>query len=568
MLTGRCRHRFFLSRFFFISVFIFFLFTATDNVAAQDPESKPEPETILIRNVRLIDSTGKAEDRVVNIFIKDKQLEIVTMEELSDSQADLILDAENSFLMGHLNVGKPPSFMIIDEDPRENFEVLLDTDTYARFAIYKGEIVRNYLATFTTPRIEADDHSQERYEETKWFAYTPPPLALPVSYQGGAKWNQWEGNYVSGIFLAAAILDRQLWMHQDDDSEQQVGDLEEYEGGEIRGLRVGLVGTFNFPKPWVYTVFAATNAFDKGYGDNEIEDISVLDFRLDIPLYGQTALAIGKQKESISMERLTTLVYLPMQERYAAADAFLQSRNTGVVLSGFAFDQRMTWAGGVFNDWIDADQSISDNANQVIGRITYLPLLSGNEQNLLHLGLGFRYSDAKEGMRFKADPEFDQAPIFVDTGFMDADNVTSYNAEVSWLTGPFWVGGEYIRTYVDAPELGNPVFNGYNLSASWVITGEMRPYNRKSGIINRYPVAKSVYQGGIGAWEAAVRWSNLDLTDSSVEGGEMDILSLGLNWWLTSYFSASVNYRHIILDRYGTRGTSDGVNIRVVLLLE
>jgi hypothetical protein len=48
----------------------------------------------------------------------------------------------------------------------------------------------------------------------------------------------------------------------------------------------------------------------------------------------------------------------------------------------------------------------------------------------------------------------------------------------------------------------------------------------------------------------------------------MDILSLGVNWWLTGYFSLGFNYRHIVLDRHGVRGSSDGANVRLLLVLE
>jgi phosphate-selective porin OprO/OprP len=128
--------------------------------------------------------------------------------------------------------------------------------------------------------------------------------------------------------------------------------------------------------------------------------------------------------------------------------------------------------------------------------------------------------------------------------------------------------GEYFRQDVDAPSLGNPIFGGYYLSANWILTGQMRPYNRRSAIIDRVPISQSVTQGGIGSWEVAIRWSSLDLTDGAIEGGEMDIFSLGVNWWLTGTFMFGVNYRHIELDRFGVRGSSDGANVRLLLVLE
>ncbi|MCP4259960.1 MAG: hypothetical protein GY774_20965 [Planctomycetes bacterium] len=526
----------------------------SSNIAAQTVH----PESVLIRNVRLMDRGGKAKDVTVNILIKDKKLEVVSKDEIPTSEAALTVDAQNGILMGTLHLGLPPSFMIIDQDPRDNIEALLDTETHARFAVRKGEIVKN-----TLPKV-----IEKEPQKRGWLAYAPPPMVLPISYQDTTKWNRWDTKYVSGIFLAAMILDRQHWLTQDEESEQQVGDLNEFDGGEIRGFRLGVAGTLNFKKPWVYTVFAATNAFDKGFDSREVDDLAFFDWRLDIPLLKWANLSVGKQKEPISMERIMSMALLPMQERTSVSDALLPSRNVGVVLSGTGFNQRMTWAGGAFNDWLDVEQSFDESASQFVGRVTWLPFLSEDESNLFHLGFGIRYTDAKEGGQFRTEPEFNQAPLFVDTGLLEADSAMWYNLEASWRKGPFWVGGEYVTTQVESPELGDPRFNGYHFTGSWILTGEMRPYMKKSGIFGAVPVSKSVYRGGKGAWEVGIRWSDLDLSDGGVDGGKMQILSLGLNWWLTSFFNVNANYRHISLDRFGINGQSDGIMSRVVLILE
>lgn len=57
----------------------------------------------------------------------------------------------------------------------------------------------------------------------------------------------------------------------------------------------------------------------------------------------------------------------------------------------------MTWAGVVFNDWFESSDSIGESATQVIGRVTWLPFVSEDESNVVHLGLGLRHSNGKEG---------------------------------------------------------------------------------------------------------------------------------------------------------------------------
>ena len=114
----------------------------------------------------------------------------------------------------------------------------------------------------------------------------------------------------------------------------------------------------------------------------------------------------------------------------------------------------------------------------------------------------------------------------------------------------------------------DPSVEGYHVTASWALTGEMRDYNKRVGIFKRLPIARTVNQNGWGAWEISTRYSALDANDSLLEAGDMDIWSAGVNWWLTPYFNVNLNYRYITLDKDGLEGTSHGVNSRVVLVLE
>ena len=525
-----------------------------------------DPQNVLIRNVQLIEGGEKTEGISVNILIKDNRLEVVTKDEVPIEEAAMAVDARGGYLFGQLKIGETPSFIILNQDPRDNFEVLLDTNLFTTFAVHDGRLFRNNLFEVEEEEVE------EEPKRIGWRAYSPPPMALPMSYQDTTKWNRWETEYLSGIFIAAAVLDNQQWLSQSSASQQQVGDLKLFEGGEIRGFRFGAAGTLNFEKPWIYSIAGATNAFDKGFEIEQQDSFTFFDYRLDIPVSDKFNLSVGKQKEPISMERIMSMVQLPMQERTSVSDALMPSRNVGAVLSGTALNERMTWAGGLFNDWIDTGSSFSDGASQAVGRVTWLPFISEDESNLLHLGFGMRYTNAEEGLQYQTEPEFNKSPTFVDTSIdgtpFAADSAMLYNLEASWRKGPYWLAAEYVSNDVDAPALGDPTFDGYHVTGSWILTGEMRAYRKRTGIFGPVPVAKSVNQGGWGAWEVAFRWSDLDLTDGLIDGGEMDILSLGLNWWLTPTFNVNMNYRYITLDRFGVEGNSSGFMTRVLLMLE
>ena len=401
-----------------------------------------------------------------------------------------------------------------------------------------------------------------------------PPLAVSLNYQDSERFNHFKTRAISGLFTGAVVLDRQNWVDQDRQSEFQVGDLDAFDGGEIRGLRFGGVGTLNFDKPWVWTIFGATHAFDQGFDSIESDDYTLFDLRLDIPVWDKASFSIGKQKEPISMERLMALGHGPLGERAAVSDALLPSRNVGIVMAGTLMDDTMTLAGGAFNDWLDKDQpnSFSDNATQYVGRATWIPFSSDNESTLLHLGVGLRYSDGEQGFKTQSGPEFNQAPDYVATTFFDVDQMMTYQTELSLRSGPFWLHGEYARTDLDAPQYSDPSIDGYHVTASWILTGEVRSYNKRVGIFRPIAVARTVEQNGWGAWEVSARFSNLDMSEapdpSGEDAGDMDVWSLGLNWWLTPYMNVNVNYRYATLDRFGMEGSSQGFDTRLMLILE
>ena len=56
-------------------------------------------------------------------------------------------------------------------------------------------------------------------------------------------------------------------------------------------------------------------------------------------------------------------------------------------------------------------------------------------------------------------------------------------------------------------------------------------------------------KGGPGAWQAGVRYSRLDLNDSDIQGGELDNVTLGINWHWSSNIRLMFNYVMVDLDR-------------------
>ena len=84
---------------------------------------------------------------------------------------------------------------------------------------------------------------------------------------------------------------------------------------------------------------------------------------------------------------------------------------------------------------------------------------------------------------------------------------------------------------------------GAYIQGSYFLTGENRPYNRQNGIFTGVQPHERYFRtrrsacdprivSGSGAWEAAVRYSWIDLSDGAVRGGLASDISMGINWYL------------------------------------
>ena len=86
-------------------------------------------------------------------------------------------------------------------------------------------------------------------------------------------------------------------------------------------------------------------------------------------------------------------------------------------------------------------------------------------------------------------------------------------------------------------------FGSFYIEGSHFPTGEHRIYRNSRASFDRVkPFHNLGNQNGWGAWEIALRYSQLDLNDQLINGGKLRDLTVGLNWYLNPTTRMMWNY--------------------------
>jgi phosphate-selective porin OprO/OprP len=264
----------------------------------------------------------------------------------------------------------------------------------------------------------------------------------------------------------------------------------------------------------------------------------------DMPLI--RTLKVGHFKAPMTLEGYAGSGDTLFLERASPVEAFGPGIMYGIQAGGPNKAKDSTLTLGWFGDGGQSDISESSRSfTRAIGRATWLPWCEKeNTVSLLHVGASaqFLYADQSE-VRYRSRPESYFAPRLVDTGTVDADEAMSGGLECAFLSGPWCLQLELLGNLVFREQDDLAFWGGY-VAGSWILTGESHPYNSALACLGRPTPAKpfSFRKGHFGAWEVAARFSHLDLSDAGVQGGAMNLMTLGLNGYLTRQLKVMVNY--------------------------
>lgn len=332
------------------------------------------------------------------------------------------------------------------------------------------------------------------------------------------------------------------------------------DGAEIRRARIALSGE-------IYKDIEFVTEYDFAGDAVSIKDAYI--GMKNVPGVGN--VRVGNFKEPFSLEELTSDNYTTFMER-GLPNAFVPSYKTGVMIfNGFMKDaakvDRATYALGAFRNSTDGNVT-SDNGYHLTGRLTALPWYENKGDRLLHVGAAYSYQTPNDNRTFaySSRPEAHFVSKFVNTGNILADDANLFGGELATVVGPWHAESEFIASSVNADKSGSACLTGYYVQTGYFLTGETRPYKTSSGTFDRVRPKKNFREnGGLGAWEVAARFSALDLSDSPVDNalrGELQDVTLGLNWYLNPNVRIMWNYIHAMPNLTATDDAADIVMMR------
>ena len=306
---------------------------------------------------------------------------------------------------------------------------------------------------------------------------------------------------------------------------------------EVRRARLSAKGSIG--EKWFYKAeYEFTDS-----GPDAIRDLYI-GYRGPIP---STTLRVGQLAEYGSLEDSTSSKYITFMERAMPVLAFAPAEKRigmGVDSHGDSW-----YAGaGIFGEHSGVNED-EDDGTGASARMAWAPVHA--DKRVVHAGIhGSWRQPGGDTLRLSAREEThvsDQR--ILDTAVIS--NVSSrvvYGLEAAGVLGRLSVQAEYLGATVSRDGYDDDQHHGFYLYGSWFLTGESRPYDIEYGVFGRAQPEQPAGEGGLGAWELAARFSNLDL-NGDVYSGESDNITVGLNWYATAYIRFMLNYGNVSVSR-------------------
>lgn len=185
-----------------------------------------------------------------------------------------------------------------------------------------------------------------------------------------------------------------------------------------------------------------------------------------------------------------------------------------------------------------------------------------NKDNVFHIGLNnsFIFNDKTKRKNKSINNTYYDFSI---------RKLNSTGLELATILKNFTIESEifYVRINPFVDELKGKYFDSYNFYSefNYVLTGEVKNYDKIDGVIKKMKVKNPISSGGIGAIEAVVRCQFTNAISNknsySIDMGKHRVLLTGLNWLPTNYNKILLSYSKI-KSNYKTRSNKNSNELR------
>jgi len=278
--------------------------------------------------------------------------------------------------------------------------------------------------------------------------------------------------------------------------------------------------------------------FDVDLADNAVD---AKDMWLSYQGLHRTLLTTGQFKAPFSLNELTSSRLLTFMER-AYPNVFAIGRRAALGVTRWG--DHYFVSGALFGQEFAAkEQDPVSEGGGAAARFVYFPINA--KAMLVHLGGNLAYltpDNESNAINYKIEPESKMGDTeFLDTGdITHVDHIILSDLEGAFRYKNFCVQGEYMQSQLKRQTSFKDIkfFGGY-VFASWILTGETRPYKAKEGEFGQI-----IPENEYGAVELAVRYSHVSLSDAAagVTGGKANNYALALNWYAKPTIRFMLNY--------------------------
>ena len=409
------------------------------------------------------------------------------------------------------------------------------------------------------------------------------PLSMSAKWNNGFEASSKDKKFK--FHVGGRIQADGVWLHDSDDAFAGTGPFTDQDAVYFRRARLRADGTMYETIDWC-AEFDFVNSVNVNPGTTATEtnidhvpaptDLWVT-FR-EVPLVSN--VRVGNVKEPIGLEHLHSSRYLDFMERSYNQDLFYGGFNNGftpgVVMYDNWAEEHGTWATGFFRNTTNAfAYGIGDGEYAWTSRVTYLPWYDCDGQYLLHLGAAGSMRDPNNGQQqYRARGSLRNGPggvnpVLANTGSFFVEDVTFGALEAAVQMDSLLVEAEYTVAWNEdsvgngttAPigqDLGEVQVYGWYVQALYFLTGEHRHYEKGTGVFGRInPKENFSTSGGTGAWQVGARYNVLNLVDSGMDGGNLEDVTLGLNWFLNPNLKIQNNYTYTVRDAQAGPGGGD-----------